>query len=331
MAQRLHGPLRSRIRFVFWALVFAFMDWGPPLSALPGETATPWTLLSQVKVDASGVFLDQIFTGGGSNGVVHARLCDAPPVGRVLNLTVPQITALGATIFSNAPSQTFTGATTVQISRRMRTLSEAELLQGVSSYLQQNLVREQGELELKFLRGWTAVQIADEPYTLRLLDLPQGGLSPAMQLRLELVAGRESLGMWLLGLEAHVWRNIWVCQQQFKRGDLVAASDFSLERRDVLRLRDLLPEEIDFSRGWQMAENLNPGQPVLRRSLQLRTVVQRGQMVDALLKDGPISISLRAEVLDAGVPGQLIRLRNPLSRRELRGKVINEQVVHIQM
>ena len=201
----------------------------------------------------------------------------------------------------------------------------------IHAHLLKHLVRDSGELEIRFLRPWTPVSIADEVYSLRVADLPQGGLAPAIQLRFELAKDQEILGVWQTGLDVRLYRSVWVAQQQLRRGDPVSETEFTRERRDVLRTRDLLPEDTDLSRGWLMVDNLNPGQPLLRRSLQLRSVVQRGQMVDAFLKEGQISISLKAEVLDSGVPGQFIRLRNPVSRRELRGKVINEQIVQIQL
>lgn len=313
-----------------WALVLAFMGWGPlfPTEAAEAEV---YTLTTQTQVDSTGVFLDQILSNNSTNGVMHVRLCDSPPVGRLMTLPRSQVQALVAAVLPDLASKAWGGAASVQISRRTRQLPEAEILQALHGHLLKNAVRDDGELEIRFLRLWNPVTIADENYVLRVSELPQSGLVSVFQLRFELVAGRETLGAWQIGLEARLYRNIWVAQKLLRRGDAVTESDFALERRDVLRTRDALTQEVDMNRGWQMAENLNPGSPVLHRSLQLRAVVQRGQLVDAMLKEGQISISLKAEVLDPGVPGQLIRLRNPLSRKELRGKVINDQMVQIQM
>jgi flagella basal body P-ring formation protein FlgA len=40
---------------------------------------------------------------------------------------------------------------------------------------------------------------------------------------------------------------------------------------------------------------------------------------------------MKVEVLEDGVPGQVIRIRNPQTRRELRGKVQNEQTVVVSL
>ncbi len=295
------------------------------------EDLVLWKLVPQTQVTASGVFLDQVLADGGSNGVPHVRTCDAPAVGKGLYLASAQIQNLATNALPSIAGRTWAGSPAIQITRRMRQLGGDEILDSLTSLLQKQQGRDQGQIELRWARPWTPVLIGDESYTLKLVDFPSAGLTPNLLLRFELVADRESLGSWQVVLDARLMRQAWVVQTSLKRGDAIQDSDFSQEPRDVLRQRDLLGIDFDLSKGWIAAENLNQGQPLLRRSVQLRAVVQRGQVVDALVKDGAITISLKAEVLDSGVPGQIIRLRNPISRRELRGKVINEQMVQIQL
>lgn len=291
-----------------------------------------WVLRDQVQVHGAGVFLDELVLGSETNGVLHLRLCDAPVVGRSLQLTLTQIRSLLGSTAPALSSQTWAGPVSVLIARRTRVLPESEMLEALhASLIKQQLKELTGDLDLRFSRPWNSAAVADEPYTLRILDLPPSGLTSMMQIRFELMGERESLGMWQVGIEAKLWRKVWVSGQPLKRGDEIQDADLTLERRDILRLRDYIPEETDLRSGWEAAEVLNPGQPLTRRGVQLRAVVHRGQVVDALLKDGPVTISLKAEVLDSGVPGQVVRLRNPISRREIRGKVINEQVVQIQL
>jgi len=50
-------------------------------------------------------------------------------------------------------------------------------------------------------------------------------------------------------------------------------------------------------------------------------------MVDAIARDDALMISVKAEALEDGVPGQLVRVRNVRSKREFKGKVQDEQTV----
>jgi flagella basal body P-ring formation protein FlgA len=65
--------------------------------------------------------------------------------------------------------------------------------------------------------------------------------------------------------------------------------------------------------------------------MRLKPVLSRGQLADAIIRDGAMIISLKVEVLEEGVPGQVVRVRNPQSRRELRGKVLDEQTIAIAL
>jgi flagella basal body P-ring formation protein FlgA len=40
---------------------------------------------------------------------------------------------------------------------------------------------------------------------------------------------------------------------------------------------------------------------------------------------------MKVEVLEDGAPGQIIRARNPISRRDVSGKVLNEQTILVTL
>ncbi|HAM70728.1 MAG TPA: flagella basal body P-ring formation protein FlgA [Verrucomicrobiales bacterium] len=291
----------------------------------------PWSLLPQAQVTGAGVFLDQLVAGADTNAVPHTRLADAPPMGRILQLSSAQVAAALRSAAPAFAARGWSGAPATQVTRRTRALPAAEVLAALKEQLQQAAARDAGELEIRFLRPWSPTVIPDEPYTLRLDNLPPSGLSPILQLRFELTSEQESLGFWQVGLEARLTREVWVARSQLRRGDPVQEADVAREPRDTLRYRDLLPADADFTQGWVVAEPLNPGQPLLRRSLAPRVVVQRGQLLEAVFKEGGLTVSLKVEALDPGAQGQVIRVRNTTSRRELRAKVLNDQAVQIQL
>ena len=60
-------------------------------------------------------------------------------------------------------------------------------------------------------------------------------------------------------------------------------------------------------------------------------VVFRGQVVDALIQIRALTVKLKVEVLQDGAPGDVVRMRNLQTRREIRGIVINEKNVKINL
>jgi flagella basal body P-ring formation protein FlgA len=96
-------------------------------------------------------------------------------------------------------------------------------------------------------------------------------------------------------------------------------------------LRETIASIDTDSTALEIAENLPAGTPLTVRSVRLRPVIRRGKVAEAIVQDGALMISVKVEVLEDGVPGQTIRVRNIKSKREFRGKVENEETVLVPL
>jgi len=76
---------------------------------------------------------------------------------------------------------------------------------------------------------------------------------------------------------------------------------------------------------------LPAGAPLVARCVRPRPVLHRGQVAEALVQSGALSITMKVEILEDGAPGQVIRARNPVSLRNLRGKVLDDQTLLVSM
>jgi flagella basal body P-ring formation protein FlgA len=297
--------------------------------SLQGGEPPSFSLLPAVAVDRSGVFLHHLLAAPAPEVPTNLWLLPAPAPGKPWRLSRADLSAL---LLTNAPTLAaaqWTGAPAVVISRRTRALSEAE----VAALLREPLSREfqcrPEDLELKVSRLPVPVQAPDEPLTLKVVELPGTGPSASFLLRFELRGDTEAFGVWQAAVQARVWKEIYVTAAPLKRGQTLDRQAVTLERRDVLLLReacDTLPAEPELL---EVTENLPAGVPLLRRALRLKPVVNRGQLVRGVVQEGALSIALKVEVLEDGAPGQWIRVRNPQSKRELRGKVQDEQTILI--
>src|SRR5690606_33796606 len=115
---------------------------------------------------------------------------------------------------------------------------ELELKDLLLDALQAEVVRDRGELELRFYRAWNSITVPDEPLALRIVDLPATGPSANFIVRFELWAGEERLGDYQVSASARIWREIPVAEAPLKRGQPLAGLPIAMERRDILSLRD---------------------------------------------------------------------------------------------
>jgi flagella basal body P-ring formation protein FlgA len=182
-------------------------------------------------------------------------------------------------------------------------------------------------LELRLGRPWSPIHVPDEPLSVRVLELPTAGLTPHFILRFELRTEREGLGVWQMPLQARLWRDVWVARTAQPRGRLLRDADLEAQRRDLLTLRDALPALEPNGQVLELAENISAGTPLVTRSVRVRPVIQRGKVLEAIVQEGLLSISVKVEAMEDGLPGQLIRVRNAKTKREFQAKVQNEQTV----
>jgi flagella basal body P-ring formation protein FlgA len=293
------------------------------------ESAT-WPLGTEAKVDSRGIFLRNVVAPNFTATLPEVRIADAPPFGRAVVYTRNQLNDLLA---KAAPEiiPMWSGPERIRIVRRSRVMDETEMRQMLSATLQNDQVRQRGELEIRFVRSWGPITVPDEPLALRIVDLPNTGISGQFIVRCELKAGEEIVGNWQINLNAKIWRDVWVARSALMRGQTLISADIGQERRDLLTCKEAmttLPAEMS---AYDIAESLTGGTILTARSLMQRPIIKRGKTLDALVKDGPLQILVKVEALEDGLPGQILRVRNLKSRHEFRGKVENEETVSVNL
>ena len=302
-----------------------------PIFPVAAQSTNTLQLLAQAAVDSQGIFVDQLVVNGTENPLLHLRVTNAPAFGQAVVLTRGQILATLKAQDADLPSGEWSGPDRVRVIRRTGLLKEAEVLEMLTAVLQRDYVRDRGELELQLARPWPVTPVPDEALELKVIDAPVAGVSPNFIARFELHAGVEKVGRWQTSLKGKIWREIWVTAGPLKRGQLLGAADLVRERRDVLAQPDFLVNLPGEEAPVELVDNLAAGAPVYLRAIRPRPIMHRGDLVQALIEDGAMSVSLKVEVLEEGAFGQAIRVRNPLTRRELRGKVQNEQTILVSL
>ena len=316
------------VRNLVFLFLFACLGGGFAVRGSAGEPSS-FQLRATALVDGAGVFAEQVIRSEPSLSAL--RLCDAPAFGKTTVLTRAQ---LGELLTAAAPGLTTTnwsGTESVRISRRTRSLNESDVLALLTTSLQRDYVKDKGELELRFSRPWTAPIVPDESLTVNILDVPTAGVTPSFIIRFEIRTERETISTLQAAVQGRIWREVWTAHSTLKRGTSVADADLVRERRDVVNIRESLAEFSAGDQSLELAEAVQANAPLLARCIKPRTVLRRGQIVLARVQDGVLNVSMKVEVLEDGAPGQNIRVRNPVSRRDLSGRVLDGQTVVVQL
>ena len=286
-------------------------------------------LIPQAGAGSQGVLLTDLVVNDPENPLPKIELAPPPQIGRPYYLSRYQI---GELLQQKAPDlvcTNWTGADRVRVLRKTRILDENTVKQMLTAALQDEVVKDRGELELRMTRPWSAVALPDEPLSVKVLELPVMGVTSSFICRFEVFAGGETAGVYQQSFQARIWRDIYVAASNLIRGTLLRDANVTMERRDLLANRDVLTSIPLDDPYLELRENVPAGAPLSSRMFRLRAIIKRGRLVDALVQDEALRISVKAEALEDGVPGQVVRLRNLRSRREFKGKVQDEQTVAV--
>ena len=241
--------------------------------------------------------------------------------------------AVGAAAGSGVPALRpgATNASASSVARPPRRLEEEELRQLLTDFLNDGYGKNGAEWEVRVTRLWTPLPVPEGPLTVEILEPSINRITSNSILRCEIRAGRQLVGTRQVPVYIRLWRKVLIAETTLQRGQLLSDVALALERRDVLTLRDPLYELPSAAAAYELAESVTAGAPLTARAFRLKPVVFRGKTVTAIMTDNALTISLKVEVLEEGVPGQLVRVRNLHSRRELRGKVQDEKTILISL
>lgn len=188
-----------------------------------------------------------------------------------------------------------------------------------------------GLLELTPARALPRIDVPRRgDLSLRVIQHP-GRPLPYFRVRFALYNDGSKLGEWPAYYKAKLYRDVWVVRSPARRGMALDQVDMELERRDVINVRTPLWSEEKPDGKLCLVQPLGSGSLVYDRYVKHKPVVFRGQVVDAVVQIRALTVKLKVEVLQDGAPGDFVRMRNLQTRREIRGKVINEKTIKINL
>ena len=124
-------------------------------------------------------------------------------------------------------------------------------------------------------------------------------------------------------------RSLFVLNHDGKRGDTVTARDLT-EKEAFLNGAGQYPASRDEIVGKRLKRDMQAGSVITPQVLEERILVQSGEIVDITAENPRLSIHASGKALDRGRMGELIRVRNLTSGKEVYGKVTGTKSVTVE-
>ncbi|MEZ5277749.1 MAG: flagellar basal body P-ring formation chaperone FlgA [Opitutaceae bacterium] len=174
-----------------------------------------------------------------------------------------------------------------------------------------------------------AVSDDGEPVDVVLIENPQRLSGSGVVLRYEILKAGESAGEWRGVFRCRHLAEVWVPTRRLDPGEPMLPSDFEAREVDLVRnAKSVVADQEQFYR-YELARSVYPGRPISWSDLTPRSLVRKGELVDVVVRDGILSISMKALAVNTGSLGDVVAVRNLESKREFPAEVIDEKTVQV--
>lgn len=189
----------------------------------------------------------------------------------------------------------------------------------------------EGDLHIEFSQPWSPVGVRNaKDWNLAITQAPAGGLSQVFPVSFRIEAGGKVLGSYRENLNAKLLAPVWTATRRLDRGTPLDASSCTLKTIDTLAAgAPYLPPTADLS-VYEASQTLQEGQPVTARDVSLRPLVRKNQLVDVIVNEGSLQISMKGIALGTAGAGEMVSVRNIDSKKDFQAQVVSPNTVQVR-
>ena len=249
----------------------------------------------------------------------------SPLPGRSLTLSATQLLDKMRRAGIDLDEVGYTFPKVVTVRRAGRQITEGEVRSSIETYLE----RLGKDVTVKQISFFSEAQVS--PGEITLAAEPAGSARPG---KMDFIIRVNSEDDPEVKFEASAvvdeWREVPVARQSLSKGIVVQPDDVLMARMNVALLpRDIADAESGII-GLKLDENVASGETFHRARLAVPPVIEAGSKVTIAYRRGLLEASATGIALEAGIPGQEIKIKNDASKRIITGTAIQSGLVEVK-
>jgi flagella basal body P-ring formation protein FlgA len=130
-------------------------------------------------------------------------------------------------------------------------------------------------------------------------------------------------------LEVEAIADMAVTLHQIDSGALISAADVALQKREITQNSHLAVRTIDDVVGKKARMTLRANQPVRADQVERVPLVKSGQMVTIVAENEVLKVTVSGKARSSGAEGDIIKVQNLNSLKEIPARVINATTVQV--
>ncbi len=292
------------------------------------------SLLPTAKVTGRWVRLGDIAELSGLSEVRLASLRDgrlqrAPLAGAEKVLGVEELTRRLRTL-GVVEAFTIAGAETVTISASVRALGGEEFVKFGHDFLASKVGEAGGEVQIEDPAAPRALTVPEGEVEYR-AEAPARRLAGLVPVAVEAWSGGERVARVLLSYRVRARAAVVRAAKSLEPGQIIAAEDLEVSELDLAGVPEDAMTSPDSLVGQRVTRPVAAGGWLRRSAVAQPLKVRRGATVSVIAKIGNVTAKVAAQSRQDGAMGEVISVMNPGSKRLLRARVVDENVVEAVM
>jgi flagella basal body P-ring formation protein FlgA len=164
------------------------------------------------------------------------------------------------------------------------------------------------------------------------VNAPSGqSLRGACLLTARIVAADKELARVTVPVVVRWMADVVVASGTISRGEIIRSGDIHIARHDVTNLGVAPVGDPEFVTGKRARTTIKVNQPITERMIEQPPLVKRRDIVTLLYETGAVRICAKVEVREDGCLGEVVRVRNPQSRKEFSARVMSDTIVQAML
>lgn len=218
----------------------------------------------------------------------------------------------------------------VEPAPEMLQLSPQLLVESITQ-AQQQLLDENDSLELELKSELKAVEIpVGAEWRVLAVDRFAPDYRGRWSTAVELEVDGEVQQQWRLEFQAALYRPVYMTTQRLNKGEAPTKPAVQVAICNIYEERTRPVPAYVSLRGYEMVRTLGNGQFLSWDDVSRQPDIRKGDMVDVVLRQGSLLITMQAMSLQDGMIKESVRLRNTRSRVEFAGVIAAPGTVYVE-
>lgn len=209
------------------------------------------------------------------------------------------------------------------------TLSEQEVRAAVDKFVQNKVEGRGWETVVRQLSMPQNIKVSKGIRDLELIAPPTwdgwGQVSVVLMVRVNGVIEKN----FSIRLHVDARTDMVVANRQLLSGTVVSSDDLSIQKQDVSLANGRHVKSVEDVVGKKLRTTVRPGSPIKSDQLVKVPVIVNGQLVTIVLERPGLRISVAGKAKGAGGIGDLIRVQNLSSNKEIPAKILDGSTVEV--